>query len=109
MCCAVNAGNGGVSKFSLEAYKLCFLFLVTSERGAYVNIPPFIKNGQQLTEKELVQTRRVASLRVHVERAIERIKNFHILDFILSAHFDIADAIFLVCCVVADFGAQLIT
>ncbi|XP_065189641.1 uncharacterized protein LOC135820253 [Sycon ciliatum] len=79
------------------------------ERGAYVNIPPFIKNGQQLTEKELVQTRRVASLRVHVERAIERIKNFHILDFILSAHFDIADAIFLACCVVADFGDQLIT
>ncbi|XP_065193984.1 uncharacterized protein LOC135825183 [Sycon ciliatum] len=99
----LDKGDSNMADKGFTIKELC------EERGAYVNIPPFIKNGQQLTEKELVQTRRVASLRVHVERAIERIKNFHTLDFILSAHFDIADAIFLVCCVVADFGAQLIT
>ena len=33
-----------------------------------------------LTEKELIETRRIASLRSHVEQAMERIKNFHIFD-----------------------------
>ena len=42
--------------------------------GTYVNIPPFLGSREQLEHLELVQTRRIASLRIHVERAIERIK-----------------------------------
>ena len=45
-----------------------------------LNIPPLLNGRQQLDENEVVETRRIASLRVHVERAIERIKNYHILD-----------------------------
>ena len=45
-----------------------------------LNIPPFLNGRQQLDENEVVETRCIASLRVHVERAIERIKNYHILD-----------------------------
>ena len=63
---------------------------------------------KQLTEAELVATRRIASLRVHVERAIERIKNYLILDFIPSTQFDIADQLFVVCSILADFQARLI-
>lgn len=37
------------------------------------NIPPFLQGKQQLEEGELVVTRRIASLRIHVERALERI------------------------------------
>ena len=40
-------------------------------RGIQLNIPPFL--------------RRIASLRIHVERAMERIKNFNIFDQILPA------------------------
>lgn len=48
--------------------------------GIKLNIPPFLEKREQLEEVEVVETRRIASLRVHVERAIERIKNYHILD-----------------------------
>ena len=43
-------------------------------RGVRLNIPPFLRGKAQLSEQEFVTTRRIASLRIHVERAIERIK-----------------------------------
>ena len=45
-----------------------------------LNIPAFLKGKQQLSNHELVETRRIASLRIHVESAMERLKNFHIFD-----------------------------
>ena len=42
--------------------------------GVKINIPPFLKGKMQLEPEELVETRRIASLRIHVERAMERIK-----------------------------------
>lgn len=50
-----------------------------AERGVDLNIPP-MKLQPQLTEDELVETRRIASVRIHVERAIGRLKNYHILN-----------------------------
>lgn len=40
-------------------------------KGVHLNIPPFLRGKQQFSEKELIGTRRIASLRIHVERAIE--------------------------------------
>ena len=51
-------------------------------KGVKVNVPPFMNESGQFNESELLETRRIASLRIHVERAMERIKNYHILDFI---------------------------
>jgi hypothetical protein len=39
--------------------------------GVKVNIPPFMKGRSQLQPTELVETRRIASLRIHVEREME--------------------------------------
>ena len=64
-------------------------------RGAILNIAPFLRNDKQLSSEDLVKTRRIASLRIHVERAMERIKIFHILDFIPSSLGDIAEQLFL--------------
>ena len=47
-----------------------------------LNLPPFLRGIYQFSEEQLVETRRIASLRIHVERAIERIKNYCILDHI---------------------------
>ena len=52
-----------------------------------LNIPPFLKDKDQFTEVEMIQTRRIASLRIHVERAMERLKNFHIFDRVLPPSF----------------------
>ena len=38
--------------------------------GVKLNIPPFLKGKGQFEEDELVETRRIAKFRIHVERAI---------------------------------------
>nr|XP_054926585.1 uncharacterized protein LOC129384934 isoform X2 [Dermacentor andersoni] len=50
-----------------------------SAKGVALNIPPFLRR-QHLTEEEVRQTEEIASLRIHVERRIQRIKAFHIFD-----------------------------
>ena len=44
-----------------------------------LNIPPFLEGKQQLSPQEIESGRKIASLWIHVERAIGRIKLFSIL------------------------------
>ena len=43
-------------------------------KGVKVNVPPFMNESGQFDESELLETRRIASLRSHVVRAMEQIK-----------------------------------
>ncbi|XP_077490768.1 uncharacterized protein LOC144101460 isoform X3 [Amblyomma americanum] len=47
-------------------------------QGIRMNVPAFTRGKSQLSEKEVTKTRRIASLRIHVERAINRIKTYRI-------------------------------
>ena len=49
-------------------------------QGVTVNMPPFLAGRNQLTAAETEETMTIASVRIHVERAIGRIKTYHILD-----------------------------
>ena len=74
--------------------------LITS--GVRLNIPPFLRGKEQFDEDEIIITRRIASLCIHVERAMERIKKFHIFDRVPPASLtDIADRLFYVCCILS--------
>jgi len=76
--------------------------------GVKLNIPPFLKDKSQLSEKEMIETRRIASVRIHVERAMERIKNYHIFDKDIPSHLtDLADQIFFACSVLSNFWPPL--
>ena len=44
------------------------------EIGVELNIPPFMEGRQQLPQEEIQEGRTTASLRIHVERAIGRMK-----------------------------------
>ena len=48
--------------------------------GVKLSSPSFLKGKQQLSDHELVQTRHIASLRVHVLMAMEQLNNFHTFD-----------------------------
>ena len=52
--------------------------------GVSLNIPPFLGSSSQMSAEDVVKTQSIASLRIHVERSINKIKNFHIWDGILS-------------------------
>ena len=52
-------------------------------RSVTLNIPPRLSDPSgQLSESDHVTTRRITSVRIHVERAIGRVKNFRILESI---------------------------
>jgi len=44
-----------------------------------LNLPPFMEGRKQLPASDVQEGRKIAHLRIHVERAIGRIKNFKIL------------------------------
>ena len=69
-------------------------------RGVALNIPP-IKTQHQFTSRELTVTRRIANLRIHVERAICRIKD------IPNSMARMVDQIFFVCTVLSLFHGPL--
>ena len=48
--------------------------------GVTLNIPPFKGGRDKLNPEETYETARIAAVIIHVERAISRIKNHHILD-----------------------------
>ena len=67
-------------------------------RGVQLNIHPFLRRTDKFSHRELVENRKIASLRIYVGRAVERIKNFNIFDQILLATLTgIADRLFFVC------------
>ena len=48
--------------------------------GVTVNMPPFLAGRDQVTAAETEETMSIASVRIHVECAIGRMKTYHILD-----------------------------
>ena len=78
-------------------------------RGVRLNIPPFLRGKTQLDQREMTETKRIASLMIHVERCMERIKNYHIFDEVMPLSLmDVADQIFFVCAVLTNFHPPLV-
>ena len=75
-----------------------------------LNIPPFKGSRPFLPLAEVIKTQKIASVRIHVERAIGRVKRkFHILskDVPLSL-FGCINQIWTVCCLLTNFLGPLI-
>ena len=48
--------------------------------GVSLNIPPFLGHCDQMPPQDVVKTQVIAALWIHIEQAINKIKNFHIWD-----------------------------
>ena len=68
-------GKEGVSVMADHGFTVRDLL---AEKGITLNIPPFL-DGKQLTTEEIQRECQIASLRIHVERTITRIKNYAVL------------------------------
>ena len=77
--------------------------------GVSVNMPPFLAGRDQMTAAETEQTMSIASVRIHVEREIGRIKTYHILDGTLPNTLSpYATQIFAVCGLLTNFLPPLL-
>ena len=77
--------------------------------GVAVNMPPFLVGRKQMTAAETDETMSIASVRIHVERAIGRIKTYHILDGTLPNTLSpYATQIATVCGLLANFLPPLL-
>ena len=72
---------------------------VLALKGININIPPFLGiDWKQLSCTEVKQTRTIAGLRIHVERAIGRIKRYKLIQGILPITLvGLANGIICVC------------
>ncbi len=77
--------------------------------GVGLNIPPFLNGADQLSVTDESRTRKIAAVRVHVERAIQRIKCFRIIKnvFPLSMASEL-NKIWVICSYLTLFQAPLI-
>ena len=65
-----------------------------------LNIPPFLGSSAQMPSEDVIKTQEIAGLRIHVERAINKIKNFHIFDRVIPLHqFGLINQIWEVCAI----------
>lgn len=81
---------------------------ILAKRGAFLSIPPFLSNGQ-FSKEEISQTRKIARQRIHVERAIGRVKQYHILDPVIPiALKSTVSSIFRVCCFLSNLNPPLV-
>ena len=48
-----------------------------------LNMPPFLHMQDQMPVQDVLETQQIAAERIHVERAINKIKNFHLFDQVI--------------------------
>ena len=77
--------------------------------GVLLTIPPFLRGKEQLSAKEEAETRQIASVRIHVERAICRVKTFCILNtvFPIAMAADV-NKMWIICCYLIKFLPPII-
>lgn len=75
--------------------------------GVYLNVPPFLTTPQ-FTREQVRRTEVIARARIHIERAINKVKNFKILKYIPSEMFPIASEVFQVCVALTNFQHLLV-
>jgi len=78
--------------------------------GLRLNIPPFLGKRKRLSGADVQDTQVIAHHRIHVERAIGKVRNFHIFDRKLSIKSagDI-NQLWTVGCLLSNFQDPLIT
>ena len=78
-------------------------------KGCKLIIPPFLKDKCRFSLKNCQRTSDIAKARIHVERAIARIKDFRILQSAIPLLMkDQLDDIFVICCAITNLAPPLV-
>jgi len=76
--------------------------------GVTLNMPPKQESNRQLLRQEVEQTRRIVTMKIHVERKMEQKKNFRILQGVIPAtEWHNANNIVLICAALSNLNLLL--
>nr|XP_022334382.1 uncharacterized protein LOC111131237 [Crassostrea virginica]XP_022334383.1 uncharacterized protein LOC111131237 [Crassostrea virginica] len=77
-------------------------------KNAGLVIPPFLGSKGKFSKKEVATTHEIARLRIHVERAIRRVKEYHIFDGVIPLNLAPSiNQIWTVCVILTNFRGPL--
>ena len=75
-----------------------------------VHLFTFLDSRTQMTVDDVLLIKKIPQLQVHVERAIGRIKEYHILHSTLpAAMWDYINEVIYVCCMMTNFSPPLVS
>ena len=78
--------------------------------GLQLNIPPFLKEKPQFNENEVIRTQTIAKHRIHVERAIGKVRRFLIFNSRLPiSSLGTINQLWTVCCLLSNFMDPILT
>lgn len=78
-----------------------------SEVGVKLIIPPF-KKSTQLSKEDTQKTQAIACLRILVERAIRRVKKYHIWDGLVTLSMvGSVNQLWAICCLMSNYQGPL--
>ena len=83
---------------------------VLNDMGVKLHLPSFKGSDRpQLSAREVFSSEKISSVRIHIERAIQRIKTFHILDGELKLSMkEVAEQVFTVCAYLVNFQTPIV-
>lgn len=77
-------------------------------KHATIVIPPFLGQKGKFSKEEVGKTHEIARLRIHVERAIRRIKEYHIFDGVIPLNLASSiNQIWTICTILTNFRGPL--
>ncbi|OXU16250.1 hypothetical protein TSAR_010167 [Trichomalopsis sarcophagae] len=84
---------------------------VIDEKGKEVILvmPPFLHKNEDFTKQETEQTYSIAKVRIHVERIMQRLRTYQILNKIPEHLFCCVDDILQVCCALVNLQPPIIS
>ena len=87
-------------------------FLISDEiaaRSCFLSIPAFTRGQSQLTQQQVETSRSIARVRIHVERAIGRLKNFKILSTQMSLSMvPHCNSVLTICAAICNLQSKLV-
>lgn len=80
-----------------------------NKRNVSLNLPPYLRHQNQFSPDDILKTKAIAKIRIHVERAIRRIKEFHIFDSDIPLNtLGSVNQLYTVACLLTNFQGPLI-
>ena len=81
---------------------------MTFYQSVFLNLPPFLAGKSQLSKEEAQFAKTIARCRIHVERSIERMRNYKILNLITAKLRPYCDKIVQCCAALVNFQTPII-